>query len=370
MLVEVDIKRDQVEKVLDCLDTADKKQQYLNELGNLFTDLLTSSRAGLHRIFINRELCQWIFKYAGLRTREKDQLLLVEDRSSQLGSTIKNVHCKLTIELGKKEIQQNGFHWRVGHKNFVNEIELKQVALLVENGKYDGQMYKHIFELVAAKSKVGVINFRPENSGGKKFLPKWFEDLVKRDEMVLCIGDQDCLAPTDHSNNDLIKMYNKLKSNNFIGFATLTPGNAIENFFPLTIIEILGSKVSQSDVARLKQLITSQKNVKHLDCMWLYFNVKKGIDPQKLKKLNPVQSEWLAEKYQVEIDKVSKIRFPGFGDISKLLLRNFENNKRTLVIQKFEEFIDTAYWNLHLGPWLEPILWFLCGDDSIKQGKR
>ena len=371
MLVEVDIKRDQIENVLDCLNDDSKKQRYLNELGDMFTDLLKSSREGYHRIFINRKLCQWVFEYAGLREREKDQLLLIEEKSSQLGTSVKNAPCKLTIELGAKKIQQDGFNWRIGHKNFASNFKLKQITLLVENGKYDGQIYKHIFELVADKNKVGMVNFRPEHSGGKDFLPTWFEDLVKRDELVLCIGDQDCLAPTDHSNNNLVKKYRKLKSDEFIGFATLTPGNAIENFFPLTIVEILGSKANQSELARLKLLIANQKNVKHLDCMWLYFDIKNGmINPIKLEKCNSSQKKWLAEKYNVKLEEVSKISFRNFGDISKLILNNFENKKKTPIILEFEKFVKSEYWNLHLNSWFEPILWFLCGEDTTKLGTK
>ena len=95
----------------------------------------------------------------GLREREKDQLLLIEEKSSQLGTSVKNAPCKLTIELGAKKIQQDGFNWRIGHKNFASNFKLKQITLLVENGKYDGQIYKHIFELVADKNKVGMGQF-------------------------------------------------------------------------------------------------------------------------------------------------------------------------------------------------------------------
>ena len=371
MLVEVAIKRDQIVNALDCLDNTNKKQEFLREFGDMFTDLLISSRAGHHRIFVNRKLCQWVEENLDLRKRERDQLLLVEDRSTQLGTAVKNVPCKITIELGEKKIQQNGLHWRIGHKNFVSDFKLKQVSLLVENGKYDGQIYKHIFELIAANNKVGIIDFRPENSGGKDFLPKWFEDLADRDELVLCIGDQDNLAPTSHSNNKLMKTYKKLKSDDFVGFATLTPGHAIENFFPLEILEILGSKIDPSEIARLKLLIANQKNVNPLDCMWLYFDVKNGmIKPGKLKKCNASQVEWLAKKYNVKINEVSNINFQKFGDISNLILQNFENKTKTLIIRKFEEFIETEYWNLHFSPWIEPILWFLCGEDMTKFGKK
>ena len=50
MLVEVDIKRVQIENVLDCLNDNSKKQRYLNELVDIFTEPLYSSRAGHHRI--------------------------------------------------------------------------------------------------------------------------------------------------------------------------------------------------------------------------------------------------------------------------------------------------------------------------------
>ena len=277
----------------------------------------------------------------------------------------------MTIELGENEIHQDGLKWRIGHKNFVKNFKLKQAVLLVENGLYDGQIYRHIFELVTVKSKSGVSfpNFRPENSGGRDFLPKWFEDLVNRNEMVVCIGDQDCLAPTDHSNSNLMKKYKKLKSKKFVGFAKFTPGNSIENFFSLTIVELLATRINLSQVTKLKKLIANQKNCKKQDCMWLYFDIKKGmIRKDKLKKCGPCQLKWLAGKYNIETKEVQNIKFDGFGDISKLLLNNFNNKNENAVKEEFKKFIKTDYWNQHINPWLEPILWFFCGEDTNNFG--
>ncbi len=108
---------------------------------------------------------------------------------------------------------------------------------------------------------------------------------MKRRDILLCIGDHDSLTPIGDSNNNLMKMYTKLKTNTFVGFATLTPGNTIENIFPLSIVERLATNINKSEIGRLKQLIANQKNLKKQDCMWLYFDIENGmIHPKKFKE--------------------------------------------------------------------------------------
>ena len=371
MLVDVDIKESQLEVALNSMNNGDKKAELLEDLSNMFSNLLYSSKEGYHRIVVNRKISQWANSNLDLNSREIDQLYRLEENSTQ--TDLSSVPCKLTIEFGEKEVQQDGLHWRIGHINFVHDFKLKQVTLLVENGKYDGQIYRHIFELAAINSKdgVGLPNFRPEHSGGSNFLPKWFEDLVRRGEIVLCIGDQDSLTPTRHSKSNLMRLYAKLKSNSFVGFATLTPGNAIENNFPLSIVENLASSINKSEIGRLKQLIANQKNLKKQDCMWLYFDIKNGmINPKKLKKCSSSDLKWLAEKYNVSLDEVSRIKFRKFGDISKLLLKNFRDENKTSISLEFEQYIKSDYWKLHIKPWIDPILWFLCGEETNQFGSK
>ena len=63
--------------------------------------------------------------------------------------------------------------------------------------------------------------------------------------------------------------------------------------------------------------------------MWLYFDIKNGmINPIKLEKCNSSQKKWLAEKYNVKLEEVSKISFRNFGDISKLILNNLKTKRK------------------------------------------
>ena len=361
MLVEIDIDPQLVDKALVNLSVKDK-QQYLNELGDMFTDILSSSRAGHHRIFLKRKLCQWVFSNLDLRLRDKNQVLLIEERAWQTGNIIKSVPCKLTVELNKKaSFRKMGLHWRVSHKNFSSGFALHRTQLLVENALNDGDIFSKIFEIESARLGVGFIDFKPVHGGGST-MHELFKRQVKDKEFVLCIGDRDCLVPSDDSKNKLMKLYNTLKSDDFVGFATLTPGYSIENFFPLAIIESLATKIVPSEVAELYQLIRSQKNVKRNDCLWLYFNVKSGIEIGSLDKFKDKRN-WIASKFQVSLNKIKNIKFQGFGEINAHFLKSVEQQ------ENFEKFVNSDYWKLHFSPWLEPILWFLCGDEPSNIGK-
>ena len=359
MLVEIDIKPREVERALDKLSGEDR-EIYLDELGEMFTEVLASNRAGKHRVFMTRELCQWVIVTGmGLGKRDIERVLLIEERAWEYGNTVESVPCKLTVVLGEKEyFHQEEYHWQVSHKNFSTGFKLGQVQLIVENGIHDGDIFSQIFELESAQKGVGVLNFKPVLGGGNT-MTKWFERQVELKELVLCIGDRDRLVPGIDPKNTLMKMYKKLKSEKFIGFATLTPGYSIENFFPLEIVESLATNVNLSDITELKRLIEEQNNAEANDCLWLFFNIKKGIKKGLLDKLAD-QKYWIANKYQVSLEEVKNIKFEGFGPITHLYLNSVEQQ------ENFKEFTKSEYWNRHFSPWLEPILWFLCGEDLTK----
>ena len=75
MLIEVDIKKSQLETALDRMDSNTEKSEFLSGLSDMFSDLLYSSSKGYHRIFVNRNIFRWAKSNLDLNSREIDRLL-------------------------------------------------------------------------------------------------------------------------------------------------------------------------------------------------------------------------------------------------------------------------------------------------------
>ncbi len=127
MLVDVDIKESHLESVLNSINNGNKKTEFLDDLSNMFSGLLYSSKEGHHRIVVNRKIPQWVNSNLDLNGREIDQLFRLEKSSTQ--TNLNSVPCRLVVDLGEQKLQQNGLYWWIGHKKYVHDFKLKQVTL-------------------------------------------------------------------------------------------------------------------------------------------------------------------------------------------------------------------------------------------------
>ena len=328
-------------------------------LADFFVYMLNVSLDGIHRVFIKRDLVSWVDKNIELHNKERSQLHQIWANCTQLGSKVESIPCSMTVTFVQNEIiEREGYNWNVSYLNFVNGLRLSRIDLLVENEIYDGDFYSHIFQAVANNEKydVGLLNFKPHHCGGKEFMIKLLPHYVNPKTMALCIGDRDSSHPSDDCADKLIKKYHEIVKDNFFGFVTITVGREAENHLSLETLELM---YPQIDTSKLKSLINNQESRKKGDSLWLYYDVKEGVNPKQVLENCEFDDKkvWIKQQYQIDQLNANEEKLPGFG---KKVLEHFLKNPNAQ--QEFREFINTDYWEDHFHDWVEPILWCLCGE--------
>ena len=353
MLIHVDIEPTEFDSQLDETDEQLRIQRK-KEIQLFFEQILSIGSRGIHRLHIKPKLTRWVLRNLALHKSEIELIKSLAKKSARFGARIHTLPCLLTINYHRKEfIKRTGTCWNVGHLNFVNGTGLSDVQLLVENERYDGEFYNLIFQLLAEKNDVGILNFTPRHGGGIDEMKKLLPHQMSRGDTVLCICDRDTDFPSKDEKNPVIKAFQKKVTDDFFGFAITTPCREAENFLTLEMFKLM---YPQAETSKLEELIENQNcNIKG-DCLWLYFDTKNGMDPQKaIENCQIIEmKDWLQDKY--EIDR-NFVKFAKFGDNP---LKVFLSNKEAQ--QEFVKFTDSDYWKLHFQEWVEPILWFLCGE--------
>ena len=353
MLLNIDLTRSQLNQKLTTL-THELRIEFERKLTEFFVYILNVSHEGIHRVFMERDLVLWVYENIKLYDKEKKQLFHVFVNSFKLGDKVNSLPCSMTITFTEKEsIGRKGYKWNVSYLNFMSGLKLSKIKLLVENEIYDGDFYFHIFQELANKNdELGLLMFDPHHGDGKDFMKRLLPRLMERKDMVLCICDRDTDYSSKDRENEVMKAYKKNITNEFFGFVAITPGREAENFLSLDIFELM---YPQSDTKVLKEFIEQQNCTEKGKCFWLYFDTKakKGVYLSEI--LDDSPSSDLKE--YIQKNKPEKTKFEKFGDNS---LKVFVNNSEAQ--QKFKEFIDSDYWQLHFQEWVEPILWYLCGE--------
>ncbi len=358
MLVNIKMTRAKLNQELSSLNQESGNVLKQN-LADFFDYMLNVSREGIHRVFMERDLMLWVYENIELHNKERSQLRQIWANCTQLGSKVESIPCSMTVTFAQNEfIKREGYNWGVSYLNFVNGLRFSRIELLVENEIYDGDFYSHIFQTVANNEKydVGLLNFNPHHCGGKQFMIKLLPRYVNPKTMALCIGDRDTSHPSDDCADELIKKYHEIVRDDFFGFVTITVGRAAENHLTLEILELMYPK---KDTSKLKNLINNQEFTVKGDSLWLYYDIKEGVNPKKILENCEFDDKkaWIRQQYQIDQFNAKDENLPRFGN---KVLEHFLKNPKAQ--QEFSEFINTDYWEDHFHEWVEPILWYLCGE--------
>jgi hypothetical protein len=108
--------------------------------------------------------------------------------------------------------------------------------------------------------------------------------------------------------------------------------------------------------------LAAQTVVGASDCVWLYFDLKRGIEADKLDAITaPPVSDWLRERYQLGEGKFSDIDIVGFGDA---ILRQFLNCGEA--VRDFVAFMKTPYWRTHFADFFDLIYWYFAAEKKVR----
>lgn len=327
-------------------------------MGVLFAELARISSAGLHFVVIGRKTCDWALLQLDLSGREKSQITRLKQSYTQSGGIIGIAKCALTIDVeGKELIETAPSFFSIGVEKFLNSEYTKESVLLVEHIENDGLFYEHIFEslrkLVAIKyHKVDIKN------GGGTTIVACLRDEIAKNRAVVCLLDSDKYSPSDTQSSTAKKACKTAAKQVYVGSVMETVGREIENFIPLSIYQD-HLFPDYGHYPLLHQLLDKQDIECFGDCLWLFFDIKQGLDGNALaqKTLSPETIEWIEKKFSSGKQELKDIQIPSIGNATMSQFNALGASKSS-----FHRFMRSRYWLDHFQNFFIHLYWFFVAE--------
>lgn len=343
---------------------AEVPPEKIDIVSEVMSEAARSSILGYHRLVVPRAFAKWCVATLDLSKKHKMHIERLGQDYTQLGGQARAAPSKLTIVLENEGASRDGNGgWIIGIGDIWAGRQLERTALILENADNDGAFYEFIFERCSKKLGFGPISFETFNGGGNgsgRELARLSSDC----RVIACICDTDMNAPGGAKSptyNTMMAEYRRVAP---LGIASGTPGREVENFLPLHIVESLTENMTA--VQKLKELLDLQgEDVDPQDCLWLYFDIKRGFPKGVLEKYCKSEElkNWVAVKYGVEKSKISDIEIPPLGErvLERFLLSEPLKGE-------MHRYVRTKYWETHFMGWIEMFLWVLAGRKVERAG--
>lgn len=329
-----------------------------NAAENLFTELARSSLKGYHIVIIDRDLCDWAQQNLDLGQRNKAKIQKIGQNFAQKSSLLANSGSTLKVKLNQLPLDEyRPHHYKIGYRDFLKSHFFEPTKLLVENATNDGAFISLILNSIKKRYPVKTLKINISHGGGGN-IKQNFERLIDDRYIVCCITDSDRNSPHDTISStakEVLRIHNKI---NFAGCLVILENREIENFIPLDIISHNSLFPQYEDFTKLYKILDNQTILEKLDCFWLFFDIKKGVDGKKISGLtNNETRKWLNDKIKIISSSIETINISGFGD---RLIPIFLRNERCT--SEFVEFTNSKYWATHLEDTFRQAYWYFVSD--------
>ena len=355
--------------------------QNIAEMGKLkvskfFERVADASESGKHCIYVPYNLVMNLLESNILSVSAEGPITRIGEESFQYGDLlVDDSFPKLRIKYARNEFKSGtGNNIIIGQENIINGDYLRETLLVVEDFRYDGEFYDFIFKEEANRTRFSDPNFDITNMGGKSKIGKTIEKFSNKKRIVVFVIDQDSVVKVSEKElkNRQRQLEKILNDGSCVGFIRFTPTHELENFLPITIVEKIGKKVDCDQLNQIKSLIQKQGKTAPGDCLWLFYDIKKGINGKKnehgvigIKNFEDFSTEevkWLCEKYDIAELELEELQYPGFGDKVIPQFLKYHDYQVSFVKYMSCEKDNFNYWNYHFGDWMKSLLWLGCSD--------
>jgi len=187
---------------------------------------------------------------------------------------------------------------------------------------------------------------------------------IPHQRVVVSVVDSDKVAPSDTPSATKRNLDREANRQTFVGMVCETPCKEAENYIPIGTLRAHRQRICPEfqSFEALENLITDQGTPDASDCVWLYFDLKKGIESDKLDAISdPPVANWLRERYQLGEGQFSDVEIGGFGDS---LLRQFLNCGEA--VKDFVAFMKSPYWTTHFADFFDLIYWYFAAEKKAR----
>jgi hypothetical protein len=337
-----------------------------DEIEDLFTALLDADRSGRHLVVISRTICSWGVENIELSGQNRRHLCSLREQFSTRGNIHSYASSHLEIVVGDGLVTKVGDHFRVGHTHFSsNEYGSSKTMMIVENLNADSKLYEFMLGVAMKQTAVPSLAVDFVLGGGNTTVTA-FEAEINKHRIAICAVDADRISPCDRLGDTARKVMNRHSKRNlepddpaavYVGIAVETIGHELENYIPLSAVKLINTFNCPNT---LDPIVSQVTHADSLDCFWLYFDTKKGLDGTKVvAKINtgkkPVSTrQWICEKTGTPDQDFGSLKIPCIGGS---VVEHFLTHDAAK--QQYIEFSKTEYWKTLFLQHFELLLWFL-----------
>lgn len=341
-------------------NAADLEDVIDGQAEELIGSLVRASLEGHHKIILGRSICSWSIDNLDLGGREKAHLRRLRNDFSQIGQLALEAPCSIQVLIGDQPLEEVAKHkYNIGHIALLRSNYLSEAELLVEHIENDCDLLEVVFNRVKRNISISQYHYRRSHGGGGDIVT-CFEHSVKEKRITVCVHDSDRKAPSDTKSHTARRLRAEGGKQTYVGDVIETRGHEAENTIPMAILNEHRQRICPQypDFDKLERLLNAQNVQGYLDCLWLFFDIKKGLNSEKVKEIaNPAVSDWISEKFLEGEQSLDDLNISGFGD---KILQQFLNCGAA--VRDFVAHIATPDWTLHFAGFFEEILWYFVSD--------
>lgn len=334
-------------------------------LSNCFAEIIRASRNGYHKVIVPRAVAKWAVENLDLTLQDKAHLDRLRAEFSQSGSQIKDSKYVLVLKpRNEPYFDQSEGRYYIDIFSAAHSGMIAPPLLLVENAATDGAVYSYLFEFARKNAGFECIKFEVAHGGGADIVSE-FERIVRSGRITVCICDSDKLAPTAVLCSKVRRAASFLETQKFVASIFETVGHELENFFPIDILARAAPSYPSSNITYLRNIIDRQIGVVSGECAWLFFDIKNGIDGERIRKIstNLETFKWIIIKYGIDEEEIDKFRIDGFGpNIASVVLGD------NICMKDLFQFSRSEYWANHFSGWFSEILWYFYARQPTRTG--
>lgn len=347
------------------------------EIEHLFSMLLDADRVGRHFFVAERQLCDWAYRKLKLSGRDRGHLLSVQEQYASRQELITRSLALVNVVIGNRAIslvEEDTFE--VGHIVLLNGDYLaRKVAFVLEDVDSDAALYKQIFTELASLNQLPPFGFEAVHGGGAG-IGRVFEAEVKKNIVVVCLVDNDKMAPMDRTSSSARAVLSNYRRRNvdpdrhnecFIGLAVATVGKELENYIPLSALRHVPEYRLYPHYQMVERILEREGVAGFRSGFWLYFDIKSGLNGRRVveKRQNDEVSEevveWICQKVGCSREELDDVHVQGLGD--RVVATFLQCNE---ALAEFHRTVRGEMWSGAFAGYFERILWFLVAPAPVR----
>ncbi|MGL4964381.1 MAG: hypothetical protein ACRC67_24330 [Inquilinus sp.] len=331
----------------------------VQNLNVLISDMFNATRKGWHLVIISRSTTEWLLENVELDMAQRVFIREVHQSATQYGNMIHNssvyIRISMSDSLKAEKYLIKGNEILIHIDKILSSRILDRTILLTEDVENDPSFYKIIFDYLSRKLSFPRYDYETHGGGGNR-ISSAYKILVNDRRNVVCIYDSDRYSPgfgRNKAEEKLLTLYNS--SQYFVGTLKSTIGRELENYIPLSILSDLHGCSENPDKSIIINAYEAQKNEDPKNCIWLFFDIKKGFNVQSMidSGVSEESINWYMEKFRDHMPKDSK-SVTVFGERTINTFLSDQNSQ-----EEFRRSLRTTEWKSRYMEKFNEIVWYL-----------